>query len=147
MATVKNYLNEMTFNVPVNTSIAEGLLVSLNSSGKAIVADRTTGPAAAIGFAVSAVTAAQVTANPSINVALCPIGVIECAAADIAGGAFTQGAVVYLDTAGKYTTTKPSTAADIIQAVGRAITTTKVAVIVPPYAPTLQAAATSTITA
>lgn len=143
MATIRNYDHKVTINVACAAACTEGLLYGINSSGKAVVADRTTGPQAAVGFAVTSITTAQASGN--VNVALAPRGIVECVAANIAGGAFTAGATVYLDTAGKYTTTKPSTAADILQPVGVALTTLKVAVNIVPYGLTIQAAGTTTI--
>jgi len=143
MAKVKNYNEDVTLNVQASGAISEGLLYGLNSSGQAVAADRATGPQRAVGVAVTGLTAAQQAAGAIV--ALCPIAVIECDAADIAGSAFTQGATVYLDVSGKYTTTKPSTAANIIQPVGVALTTTKVAVNIVPYGLTLQASGSTTI--
>jgi len=143
MANIKNYNADLTLNVPASGAISEGLLYGLNSSGQAVAADRATGPQRAVGVAITSLTAGQ--ATNGTNVALTNMAIIECAAGDIAGGAFTNGATVYLDTAGKYTTTKPSTAANILQPVGVALSTTKVAVNIVPYGLTIQASGSTTI--
>lgn len=132
-------------NVPAVAAVSEGLLYGINSSGQAVIANRTTGPQRAVGVAVTSLTTAQQAAGKVV--ALTDNAIVECAAADIAGGAFTVGATVYLDTAGKYTSTKPSTAADIIQAVGVAMSATKVFVNITTLTLTLQTAGNSTINA
>jgi hypothetical protein len=123
MAAQTNYDSIVTLNVLASGAISEGLLYGLDTAGKAVLADRTT-PQTAIGFAVKGLTAAQAAAGE--KVALSPRGIVQCVAADIAGSAFTLGATVYVDTAGKYTTTKPTTNGHLHQPVGVAMTTTKV---------------------
>lgn len=143
MANTRKYNKEVTVNLIATGVVSEGLLYGVDSSGNPVLADRTTGPQKATGFCVKGLSAADGAAGKAV--ALAREGIVECVAANIAGGAFTVGATVYLDTAGKYTTTKPSTAADILQAVGTALTTLKVAVHISPLTLTLQAAGTTTI--
>lgn len=143
MATLKNYNKSITINVPAAAACSEGLLYGINSSGQAVIADRATGPQRAVGVAVSALSSAQQALGT--HVALAQMAIVECAAADIAGGSFTVGGTVYLDTAGKYTTTKPSTEAHIIQAVGVALSATKVAVNISTAVLVLQASGATTI--
>ncbi len=126
MATVKKYDTDVTINVQAAAAVTEGLLYGIDTNGKAVVADRTTGPQRASGFAVRGLTTAEATAGKAV--ALCSRGIVQLAAADIAGGAFTVGADVWLDVTGEYTTTKPTTATQLLQYVGVALTTTKVAV-------------------
>lgn len=141
MATIRKYNKDVTINVTATGAITEGLLYGINSSGNPVLADRST-PIAVAGFAVKGLSSADGAAGKAV--ALAHIGIVECVAAEIAGGAFTVGANVYLDTAGKYTTTKPATATHILQYVGVAMTTTKVAVnIAPPL--TITAAASGTL--
>jgi hypothetical protein len=143
MANTKNFDNSMTINVPAAGAVSEGLLYGINASGQAVAADRATGPQRAVGFAITSLTAAQ--ASNGNYVALVPTGIVECNTVDIAGGAFTIGGTVYLDTAGKYTTTKPTTAGNILQAVGVAMSASKVAVNIVPYGLTLQVSGSTTI--
>jgi hypothetical protein len=147
MATVKKYNRYLTFDVPGVTSIiSEGLLYGINGSGQAVPADRTGGSViVAVGFCATPGGITAVQATNGIPVALCPMGIVDCAAADIAGGAFTVGATVFTDTAGKYTTTKPTTATHLVQEVGVAVSATKVLVNITPSAKLAQAAGNSNI--
>lgn len=145
MGLIRKYDPDVTINVGCAAAVTEGRLYGIDSNGKAVVADRATGPQSASGVAVSTVTTAQ--ASAGMNVALTPIAIIECTTSEIEGGAFTVGAPVYLHTTGFYTTTKPSAAASILQRVGTALSATKVYVNIAGHALTLQAAGNSTINA
>lgn len=125
MATVKKYNQWVTWNVKGAAAVTEGLFYGIDTSGNAVVADNTT-PKAALGFAVKGLTTAQY--NNGDAVALCQQGVIEFATSEIAGGAFTVGAAVYLGASGGVTTTKPTTNTYLVQPVGVALTTTKAAI-------------------
>jgi hypothetical protein len=129
MGNTKMYSRDVTVNLIATGAIVEGLLYGVNGTGNPVLADRAT-PISVVGFAVKGLTAAEGAAGKAA--AFTRHGIVELVAAEIAGGTFTIGANVYLDTAGKYTTTKPSTATNILQYVGVAISTTKVAVYVSP---------------
>jgi len=114
----------------VSSAINEGLLYGINSSGLVVPADNVTGPVPAVGFCIKGITAAQ--ASGGVPVALTDRGIVEFAAADIAGGAFTVGATVYLGAAGGVTTTKPTTNTYLVQPIGTAMSATKAKLTVAP---------------
>jgi hypothetical protein len=143
MSVIKKYDKDVTINVAVAAAVSEGLLYGIDANGKAVVADRVTGPQAAVGFAVTSLSTAQM--NEGKNVALAQKGIIELETGHIAGGAFTVGATVFLDVTGEYTTTKPTTATHLVQPVGVAMTTTKVVVNIVPGVLVAQAAGNSNI--
>ncbi len=121
-------------------AIVEGRLYGVNASGNLVAADRST-PVRAVGVAFKPMSAANAVDKP---VTLFIAGIIELETADI-DGAWTVGAAVYLGLAGKYTTVKPTTATNIAQVIGTALSANRVFVQVQPLALTVQAAATSNI--
>jgi hypothetical protein len=131
MAYTKKADTTVTTNVPgVSSAITEGLLYGINSSGQAVPADNVTGPVPAVGFAVKGINAAQATAGTPV--ALTDRGIVEFLTSEIAGGAFTVGATVFVGTSGGVTTTKPTTNTYLVQAIGTAISATKAVIKVVP---------------
>lgn len=125
MAKILSYLKEVTGNAKAAAAVTRGLLYGINSSGKVAAATNATGAyVAAAGFAVEPLTTAQV--NNNDVEALSQIGMVEFDTANIAGGALTIGATVYLDTAGGVTTTSPTANGTLVQPVGIAFSATQV---------------------
>lgn len=125
-------------------AITAGLLYGL-SSGVATLATNAAGASVqAIGFAVSALTSGQATAGNKVGIAT--RGRVKFDTSKIAGGSLTAGAPVYLATAGGVTSTRPTTANELIQVVGIALSTTEVLLNVVPSAVKAQAAGTSLVT-
>lgn len=144
MGKVLSYVKETTGNVKANAAMSKGLLYGVNSSSKAVAATNASGAyIVAAGFAVDDMTTAQATNNDVA--ALTTQGVVEFSAANIEGGALTPGAPVYLHTAGGVTTTRPTAAGTLIQAVGVALTATKVLLNVAAPIGKAQAAATTDV--
>ena len=143
MAKVLKADPSVTYPVAMNASAAasEGYLYGINSSGAGLLADCST-PVFAVGFAFRDLSAA----NSALGkpVILYQRGIIELTASDITGG-WTIGAGVYLSTAGKWTTVKPSTNAYALQPVGVAVSATRVLVDVANHRTLFQTAATSTV--
>lgn len=144
MGFIRTYVQESAISVPSAIASTAGLLYGTDSSGNLKLADQTAvGATHALGFAITSVTVAQAGAGRPVGLAR--IGIVDLLAAEIAGGAFTIGQEVFLDTAGKWSTTYPSTNGNTIQAVGIAIGATKVAAFVMPPIAKLQAAGNSTL--
>ncbi|UOF77592.1 hypothetical protein [Caudoviricetes sp.] len=123
-ATVRKYDVSVTPEIAISGAISQGLLYGI-SSGVATLATNAAGAFVyAIGFAVTAMTAADASAGK--KVALANKGILDLVAGDIEGGSFTAGAPVYLHTGGKYTTTRPTTNGTLLQQVGIALSTTRV---------------------
>jgi len=125
VATILKYDRDVTINQTATIAVTKGLLYGITNTGAYILADRTT-PTKAVGFAIADNLSTDI-GYLTKAVGLSPCGVIDFAdnTAVIAGGAFTIGSVVYLDTAGGYTTTKPVTNGNLHQPVGVALTTTR----------------------
>lgn len=144
MGYIRSYVQESAVAVPGIIASTAGKLYGTDSSGNLTLADKTSGAAVhALGFAISTITSAQATAGRPVGLAR--IGIVDLLAAEIAGSSFTIGQEVYLDTAGKWSTTYPSANGDTIQPVGIAIGATKVAAFVTPPIAKLQAAGNSTL--
>jgi hypothetical protein len=126
MASILKYDKDVTLNITANLAVTRGLLYGINSSGNFVLADQTTGPQVAFGFAPFDNLSTDV-GYLTKAVALTTRGVIDFAdtTSMIAGGTFTVGATVWLGTAGGYTTTKPTTNGHLAQAVGIAVGTTR----------------------
>lgn len=127
--------HEKSFPVVAGATILAGQLCGLNSSGQAVLADADAAtPIEAAGFAVTDIASGA-------TGALARFGVLEDAS-----WAWTPPGKVYLSgTAGGYTETKVSTAGNIVQAVGRSQSATKLIVDINWAPAVLQAAGNSTL--
>jgi hypothetical protein len=134
-ARVIRYDKSSTLNIKVAAAqtIAEGDLIGVDSSGNAVQAAKTQGAIIpAIGVALR-----DAVANDWLGVA--PI-------AEVGGyTSLTPGAQQYLSTAGARTSTRSTTAADLLQAVGTAISATKILFNVTPSFLVYQAAGNTTL--
>jgi len=130
---VVRYEKDSAFPVKAATTITEGQLVALDSSGNLVVAQKTQGAVKqAVGVAIRAAAT-----NDVIGVA---------SVADVEGfSSLTIGGTCYLSTSGGVTQTRPTTANDAIQPVGFALTATRVRFVVTPYFAIAQAAGNSTL--
>lgn len=127
--------------VAASAAATEGLLFTVNSSSQAVLADNTT-PTRAVGFAIKGISASESASGKPV--VLVSRGIVEVAAADIVGS-WTVGALVYLATAGKYTTVKPTTNGVAAQPVGWALSSERVWVDVAPSGLLVQTAGNSNI--
>jgi hypothetical protein len=125
----------VTVKVDSSTTLNEGDLASINSSSQAVIAQKTTGAVqAAVGIAVRAGDGTK-----GDYVALAPVAEVD------GFTSLTPGATYYLNTAGGVTATRPTTAGDAIQAVGVAVSATKILFNVQAQFILAQAAATTTL--
>ncbi len=134
---VVRYNKEMTFPLKVNSSVtvAEGDLVGVNSSGEAVLADKTQGAiVAGVGVAVTAAAGAS-----GDQVAVAPMATVR------GFSSLTPGARQYLATVGGITPTRPTTAGDLIQPAGLALAADTVQFNLAQSGIVAQAAGTTTI--
>lgn len=133
---ILGYNRDSAFRAVAAATITAGQLVGLNSSGKAVLADADAAtPIEAVGFALE-------DAKSGDTIGVAQIGRVEDTSAT-----YTVGAKLWLSgTAGGVTETKVSTAGNIIQPVGTAISATKAILNVSPCAIKLQASGATTVT-
>lgn len=143
-AVIEQYDDRVTPVLKASGAITKGLLYGISGGVATLATNAAGGNVPALGFAITSLTAAQATAGKRVGLA--SRGILTLSATEITGSTFTAGAPVYVATAGKYTSTRPTTATEMIQPVGIAITTTQILVMVSPAALKAQAAATTVIT-
>jgi len=132
---ILGYERNSAFRITSGATISAGQLVGINSSGAAVLADADAAtPIEAVGFALEDCVSGDV------------IGVAICGRVKDTSWSYTPGAKLWLSgTAGGLATSKPATATNLIQPVGKAIAATEVILNIVPSLAVVQTAGTSTV--
>lgn len=134
---IERYDKDTAFRAVCAATIAAGQLVGLDASGNLVLADADAAtPIEAVGVAL--------TAGVSGNT----IGVAQDAQLKNTAWSFAVGSAGKLwlsGTAGGMTTTRPTTATNLVQAVGRSLSATRVIVRITPAVARVQADGTTTV--